>query len=177
MNKNIFIFVSILIFTPILSAQDIKPVLSTVKYQIVTESVLVSNDPQTLDIEINKETNEDIQSFILATTNLKTDLFVVSAKLNDEQIWLIRSDKAAKHNEVLAWNYNRKSSQLKLFPPGWRSNYRLELTLQINLIDEASDKDGENRSILAEAEVQGRTYLCTVQGRGNEVIIKNRDEQ
>ena len=176
MNKSIFYWALIFFFAPILLAQEIKPVISNVKYQIVTESLVLANYPQDLEIEINKEINENIQSLILGIPDLNAELYVVSAQLNGEQIWLIRSDNAARNAKVLAWNYNAKTSQLSLYPPDWRTNYRLEITLTIHLIKGTVDNITKIKKVIAEAEIQGRKYLCNVQGRGNEVIIKNKDE-
>ena len=99
---------------------------------------------------------------------------LVSARLNNESIWLVNADSKSERENVLAWNYDAEQSLLRLYPSDWQSGYDLELTVRVSILQPGLVKKSDTRSIALEADLGGTKYHCSPSGSGSDMTFKRK---
>lgn len=155
-----------------LFAQDTKPTTSSLTFEVLNTSLKMSKEPQNINILINCDGSQNIEAVTLKITQIKAVWSVVSAKLNDQSLWLIKSEDGGNKSNVLAWNLNTQDSELILFPNEWSTPYTMELEIQLNLDDIKNSQNEVPTTIIMEAIMAGISYQCSPTGRGNQLNMQ-----
>ena len=103
-----------------------------------------------------------------------TKLRIVSAKLDNEDIWLVNADSKSDRENVLAWEYDSDQNLLRIFPSDWQSGYDLELMVRLNILQPGLVKKNDTKSIALEADIGGTKYKCSSRGTGNDMTFKKK---
>ena len=162
----------ILINLQLIYAQNSNRKTSDIQINVNTESLEKSIQPQELLVEINKNIQVTPGFMSIGIENIESGLTLVSAKLNNEDLWLINSTASSTNEKVVAWNYDKENSRLVIYPYSWNSPYILDLNIQVNLKNISSIEDNTSTSIVLTSEISGRLFDALPTGRGNEIQIR-----
>ena len=165
-------FLILMIYPFLLIAQDTKPTTSALTFEVLSTSLQMSKEPQNIRIIISCNGSQDIESLTLKMTQIKALWSVVSAKLNNQPLWLIKSENMSNKDDVLAWNLSAQDSELILFPNEWSTPYVMELEIQLNLNDPKISQKEASTNITMEASMAGESYHCSPTGRGNQLSVQ-----
>jgi hypothetical protein len=150
-------------------SQQVKPVTADIALEVITQSLKLSQEPQRLVLKISCQSAQEIQCFDLKLTTVQAIWSVVSATLNDQSLWLIKSGMSVNQDKILAWDFSTEDSKLSLFTHPWQVPYVLQLELQVNLknINELSEDYADN--LILESIMSGESFQCSTIGRGNRI--------
>ena len=174
MIYRIFVIFGIFLSLISLCVQDNLPTYSAVQYEVRADSLLKTNEPQDLIISISASSSGGLAAFELKIYDLKVLWTLVSAKLNDEPIWLINTDSKSDKQNVLAWKYESEENLLRLYPSDWQSGYNLELMVRLSILQPGSLANNDSKSIALEADLGGQRYQCSPSGSGNDMTFKRK---
>jgi hypothetical protein len=155
-----------------LFAQDNLPVTSTVEYEVRADSLLKTNQPQELKILISCNSPGGQEAYEIKIYDLKVLWTLVSAKLNDEQIWLVNGDSKSENEQVLTWQNDSAQNLLRLYPADWQSGYRLEVTVRASILEPALLKRTGSRIVALETDSGGQKFQCSTTGSGRDMTFK-----
>jgi hypothetical protein len=172
MKKLCVVFLLLLINNQLLTAQNTNRRTSDIQINVKTESLEKSIQPQQLLCEINKNNQETPLSLSIGIENVDSDLTLVSAKINNTDLWLINSTVAATNDKVIAWNFDKENSRLLIYPYSWNSPYVLDLDIQVNLKNISSIETNSTTSITLTSELRSGLVDALPAGRGNEIQIR-----
>jgi hypothetical protein len=156
-----------------LYAQENLPTYSAVEYEIQADSLIKSNQPQDMLISISSSSG-GLDAYELKIYDLKVLWTLVSAKLNDEPIWLVNDDLKSDRENVLAWEYDSEQNLLRLYPADWQSGYELELMVRLSILQPGLVKKNDAKSIALEADIGGTKYKCSSRGTGSDMTFKKK---
>lgn len=165
----IILFASFPLF---LLAQTDRPITYDLTIEVLNETLKSNKDPQNIIVIINCNSAQDLQALTLKMNKMKSVWSVISAKINEQTLWLIKADVSASNDKVLAWNHKTESSELKLYPSAWQVPYVLELEIQLNLNDTNGSLKESTETLIMEATVSGTSYQCATEGRGNQLNLE-----
>jgi hypothetical protein len=171
-KKTAITFIFIVTFPFFLLAQTERPTTYDLTIEVLNEALKSNKDPQIISAIIQCGSAQDLQVLTLKMNNLKSVWSVISAKLNEQALWLIKSDVSANNEKVLAWNHETGSSELKLYPSVWQVPYVLELEIQINVTNTNRSLKEQSETLNMEATISGVSYRCAADGRGNQLNIE-----
>ena len=174
MLKRIFIILSIFLMLISLNAQENLPTYSAVEYEIQPDSLFKSNEPQDILISIFSSSSGGLDAYELKIYDLKVMWTIVSAKLNDESIWLVNDDSKSDRDNVLAWKYDSEQNLLRLYPSEWQSGYDLELMVRLNILQPGLVKKNDTKSIALEVNIGDAKYQCSPRGTGSDMTFKKK---
>jgi hypothetical protein len=157
-----------------LSAQDNLPVYSSVQYEVQADSLLKTNEPQTISISISSNSSTGIDAYELKINSLKVLWTIVSANLNSEPIWLINEDTNPDKENVLAWNYDPEENLLRVYPSDWQAGYDLELITRMSLLQPGLIDRSDSKNLSLETELGGVKYRCLPRGSGDNLTFKRK---
>ncbi|MCK5032341.1 MAG: hypothetical protein KAS18_01875 [Calditrichia bacterium] len=172
MKKLYIVSLVILINLQFLYAQNINRKTSDLQINVNTESLEKSIQPQELLVEINKNIQVTPGFMSIVIENLESGLTLVSAKLNNEDLWLINSTASSTNEKVVAWNYDKENSSLIIYPYNWNSPYILDLNIQVNLKNISSIDSNTSTAIILATELGGSLFEALPTGRGNNIQIR-----
>ena len=174
MFKRILIITGIFLSLISLYAQDNLPTYSAVQYEVQADSLFRSNEPQEVIISISSSSSPGPEAYELKIYDLKTLWTLVSAKLNNEAIWLVNADSKSDNQNVLSWNYDQELSLLRLYPPDWPSEYELEVTVRLSILEPGLVKKSNAKSLALEADLGGARFQCSPRGSGGDMSFKKK---
>ncbi len=167
------IFIIIILIVPLfLQAQTSYPQTSDIRFDVNTESLELTNKPQELAITIDKLNQEKPGSIKIDFEKIESVFTLISARLNGEELWLIKTNTSATNPKVLAWNFDKTDLKLVLYPSNWASPYSIELLIQVNIKNSSSMKDIESDIVNLKCELASGTFEALPSGNGNEIQIK-----
>lgn len=172
MNKNIIIFLILIFNLQILIAQNNNRTTSEIQINVLTESLEKTKQPQELSIEVNKNNLESPKNISISIEDVQSNLTLVSAKLNNQDLWLINSTTAANNEKVVAWNFDEETDQIQLFPFNWNSPYILELNIQVNLKNLSALENQQSTNIILTSELSSGIYEALPTGNGSEIQLR-----
>jgi len=172
MNKFYIVFLVFLINLQILTAQNNNRSTSEIQINVKTESLEKTIQPQELSVEINKNNQETPGFLSIGFDDIESSLTLVSAKLNNVDLWLINTTTSATNEKVVAWNFDKENSRLVIYPYSWNSPYILDLNIQVNLKNISSVKSNTSTAIILTTELRGSLFDALPTGRGNEIQIR-----
>lgn len=170
-KKSIICFI-ILFNLQFLLAQNSNQKTSDIQINVITESLEKTKNPQQLTIEINKNTLNTPANLSVEIENVDADLTLVSAKLNNQDLWLINTSTSANNDKVLAWSYDKETQQLKLYPYNWNSTYILEIDVQVNMKNISQIENQQSTNIILISEISGGTFEALPTGNGSEIQLR-----
>jgi len=174
MLKRILIILSIFLLQISVYAQENLPTYSAVEYEIQADSLLKSNEQQDMLISISSSSSGGLDAFELKIYDLKVMWTIVSAKLDNEEIWLVNSGAKSERENVLAWEYDSDQNLLRIFPSDWQSGYDLELMVRLNILQPGLVKKNDTKSIALEVDIAGTKYQCSPRGTGSDMTFKRK---
>ena len=152
--------------------QDEAPPTESVNVEVLTESLQITNKAQIISVRINCESVENVQFLSMKFSKSDAVWSVVSARLNDGQLWLIKADTEQNTEKVMAWNYDSVKKELLLYPGNWPAGYSLDVDIQVNFTDLISLKDQNVETIISEINLDGTTFRCSEVGRGSTIDLR-----
>ncbi len=167
-----FKFIAFLLLSTVLFAQQENLVTSAIKFEVVSESLQITEKPQTVSVKITCGSGDFGKFFNLRIAKTDAVWSLISARLNGDSLWLIQSNSAPSQNEVLSWETEKSKSQLILYPAAWQSAYVLDLEIQINLEQSSNIVKDTDEMILLGANLPSGSYECSPAGRGNRISFK-----
>ena len=171
--KNFYIvFLVFLINLQIVQGQNATQRTSEIQINVKTESLERTIQSQQLSLEINKNNLEKPGYLSIAIEDIETALTLVSAKLNNEDLWLINSRTSSSNEKVIAWNFDKENSRLEIYPYNWNSPYILDLNIQVNLKNISSIESNTSTTISLNTELGGSLFEALPTGRGNIIQIR-----
>jgi hypothetical protein len=174
MFKRILIIPGIFLSLISLHAQDSLPTYSAVQYEVQADSLFRSNEPQELIISISSRSSQGLEAYELKINDLKVLWTLVSATLNNEAIWLVNADSKSDNQNVLSWNYDPEQSLLRLYPQDWQSEYELEVTVRLSILEPGLVKKSDAKSVALEADFGGTKFQCSPRGSGGDMTFKKK---
>ena len=168
------IFLVIMIIPFVLLAQDTKPNTSALSFEVLNEALKMSKEPQSIKILLNCDGSQDLELVIIKMPQMQAIWSVVSAKFNDQLLWLIKSQSSSNNSNVLAWDLDKQNSELILYPNEWSTPYVLELDIQLNMKDIQDSQKDTDETINMEAVIAGVSYHCSPSGRGNQLRMQGK---
>ena len=174
MFKRIFIILSIFLLQISVYAQENLPTYSAVEYEIQADSLLISNEQQDMLLSISSSSSGGLDAYELKIYDLKVLWTLVSAKLNDEAIWLFNAGSKSDRENVLAWEYDSEQNLLRVYPSAWQSGYDLELMVRLSILQPGLVKKNDAKSIALEADIGGTKYQCSPRGTGSDMTFKKK---
>jgi hypothetical protein len=172
MHKLHVVLLVFLINLQFINAQSINQKTSEIQINVKTESIEKSIQPQELSLEISKNNQETPGFLSLGIENVESELTLVSAKLNGEELWLIKATTSSTNNKVVVWDFDKENSSLIIYPYNWNSPYVLDLNMQVNLKSISSIESNTSTSIVLTAEISSELFDALPTGRGNEIQIR-----
>lgn len=172
MIARISIFLVIGLSLVSLSAQDNLPVTSAAEYEVQADSLLRTNEPQDLQILITCNSPGGLDAYEIKIQDLKVLWTLVSANLNGEALWLVNAGKRSENENVLAWEYDREQSLLRLFPNEWAAGHQLEVAVRASILQPGLLKKTDSKVIALEADMGGQKFQCTTTGSGGDMTFK-----
>ena len=170
--KKYFIICVLIISSTFISAQNSNPTTNDIQYSVLSESIEKTNEAQELIIEIRKNTIETPNYIVVSLENMDSFLTLFEAKLDNEDLWLLKSNVASKDEKIIAWDYDKKTSQLFIYPYNWKTNYTLELNIQVNIKDISSVENKNSERVVVTADINDQLLNASATGRGNEIQIR-----
>ena len=164
----------ILLLLVSLNAQDNLPVYSAVQYRILTDSLSKSNEPQDMLISITNSSPGTVVAYELKIYDLKVLWTIVSAKLNDEDLWLVNRDSNPENENVLSWNYDSGKNLLRIYPPERQAGYDLEIMLRLSILQPGLITKSDSKNVSLEADLSGVTYTCLPRESGDLIKFKRK---
>jgi hypothetical protein len=174
MVTRISIILVIVISLISLNAQDNLPVYSVVQYEVQADSLLKTNQPQDVTISISCNSPGGLDAYEIKIYDLKVLWTIVSANLDDQALWLVNADSKSEKENVLAWYYDLEQNLLRLHPSDWPSDYTLELTVRVSILQPALLIKNDSRIVTVEADVSGQQFMCSPSGSGSEMTFKRK---
>ena len=157
-----------------LYAQDTLPVNSAMQYEVQADSLLKSNQPQNLQIIISCNSSAGLNFYEIKINGLKVLWTLVSAKLNEQPVWLVNSNTRTDNNKVLAWYYDSEQSLLRLYPAEWEATYVLDLTVSASILQPAKLSKSDSKLVSLEADLGGQKFTCVTTESGGEMTFKRK---
>ena len=155
-----------------LFSQDANQKTSNIQINVKTEFLEKTKLSQQLSLEIDKNTL-DIPEFLSITfDNIESVLTLISAKRNNEDLWLLNSSSASSNEKVINWNYDKENSRLFLYPYNWNSTYVLDLNIQVNFRNVSGLENVNSTNIVLNTELNGNILEALPTGRGNNIQIR-----
>jgi hypothetical protein len=164
--------IAFLLLSTVLFAQQENLITSEIKFEVDSESLQITEKPQTISVKIACESAEVVQFYNLRFAETDAVWSLISARLNGDSLWLIQSNSAPSQNKVLSWETEKSKSHLILFPASWQSGYVLELEIQINLEHTSNIVNDTDEKILLGANLPSGSYESSPFGRGNRISFK-----
>jgi len=172
MNKFFVVFFILLLSFQFLKAQNSNRKTSEIQINVKTEALEKTLQPQELSCEINKNNQETPGYLSIGIENIDSDLTLVSAKLRDEDLWLINSTVSSTNENVVAWNFDKENSRLVIYPYRWNSPYVLDLNIQVNVKNIPLIENISIATVSLIIELSGGLFEALPSGQGNEIQIK-----
>lgn len=160
-----------------LFAQDNLPVYSAVQYEVRADSLLKTNQPQDVTISISCNSSGGLDAYEIKIYDLKVLWTLVSAKLNDEAIWLVNAKSKSENEKVVAWHYDKDQNLLRFYPVDWQSGYSLELTVRASILQPALLENNDSKIVSLETDVGGQKYQCSTIRSGGDMTFKRKLRQ
>jgi hypothetical protein len=136
---------------------------TNVQYEILTESLTIGEEPYIAQIELQVQSPQEIDFITMDFDSLTTPIHLVTAELNGELLWLLRSEEKAANDQVLTWRYNTEETRLRIYPGNWPVPYRLILAVQIVMTQKEPIADILHLSV----QMNNSMSPCQTVGRGN----------
>jgi hypothetical protein len=155
-----------------LCGQDIKPVTTEIRYEVLDELIDVDQEEQALNIQVTSLTLTGIKYLSIGFEKIPARWSLISAELNGEKLWLVKADIHPGNDKVLAWDYSPGSNQIRLFPHTWQAPYVLDLQMQLNFESRVDSQETSDERVLVEAELSGTAFLATPTGRGDKINFR-----
>ena len=155
-----------------LPGQDIKPVTTDIRHEVLDELIDVDQEQQILNIQVTSLISSGVQYFAIGFKNFPARWSLISASLNGEILWLVKANVHPGNEKVLAWDYSPDSKQIRVYPHSWPAAYVLDLQMQLNFEDSFDTRENSDDIVLLEAELSGGAYLATPTGRGNKISLR-----
>jgi hypothetical protein len=174
MIARIFIVLVIGLSLVSLFAQDNLPLTSAVQYEVQADSLLRSNQPQDLTLIITCNSAAGLDAYEIKIHGLNVMWTLVSANLNNEQLWLVNADERSGRANVLAWEYDSEQALLRLFPNAWAAGHQLEVTVRASILQPALLKKTSSKLIALEVDMGGQKYRCETSGTGGDMTFKKK---
>ena len=171
MYKKSIIYLILLFNLQILLAQNSNQKTSDIQINVLTESLEKTKNPQQLSLEINKNTLTTPGYLSINFENVDAILTLVTAKLNNQELWLINNSTSANNDKVLAWNFDKDSQQLYLYPHDLNSTYILEINIQVNFKNVSAIENQQSATIILTSEISGQTFEALPTGNGSEIQL------
>lgn len=168
------ILVSVLLGLTIAFGQQITSQTNSVRAEVVTAELAKSAKPQSLSVTINCDELQKVSQFNLSINNADCRFALRSARLNNEELWLMRADAEAPNDKVLAWSESFDGKKLLLYPSAWNAPYILELDVQVTLKNSETLSKDQLLGFLVEAGYGNQIYQALPSGRGVDVKIVNK---
>jgi hypothetical protein len=157
-----------------LNAQDNLPTYSAVQYEVQADSILKTNEPQDMLISISCSSPGGLNAYEIKIDNLKVLWTLVSARLNEEPIWLLNADSKSDKDNVLSWNYDQGKNLLRLYPSDWQAGYDLEVIVSLSILQPALLVKNDSRIVTLETDIGGQKYKCFPRGSGGDMMFKRK---
>jgi len=145
---------------------------SDIQINVKTESLEKTKQAQQLSLEINKNSLDTPEYLSITIDNIESILTLVSAKRNNEDLWLLNSSSPSSNEKVISWNFDKEKSQLNIYPYNWNSAYVLDLNIQVNFKNISSIESETSTTIILTAELGGRLFEALPSGEGNNIQIR-----
>lgn len=172
MKKIIILLIFLLFGLQTTNAQNTNQKTAEIQISVKTEFLEKKIQSQQLLVEINKNNNDTTGYFGIEIKNTESTLTLVSAKRNNEDLWLLNSKSSVANENVLAWNFDKNNSKLILYPYNWNSPYLLDLNIQVNLKNISTIESNSSPEIILTAEVEGKLFEANPTGQGNKIQIR-----
>ena len=153
-------------------AQSANRKSTDIQISVNTESIEKTIQPQELVMEINKNIQGQPGFMSVGFENVESGLTLVSAKLNNDELWLINSAASSTNEKVIAWDFDEENSRLVLYPYNWNSPYVLELNIQVNLKNLSSIENSDNANVILTSKLSNEMVDALPTGNGNVIQIK-----
>ena len=99
-------------------------------------------------------------------------LNLLAAKANNEPLWLIRTDSVVNRENVIAWDYDRTTANLILYPANIKNPFVLDLEIQINLNKPESIDTNLEYILKSDAVLERGIFECSQGSRRNSISFK-----
>jgi len=167
-----YIFLTFFIAPIILSAQAVYPVNANIQVEVLTENKSVDDENQYIQVQLICQTSDEVNALNLRFEDRSARWTVVSAQLNGELLWLLKSSVRAPHENVLAWDFDENADQLNLFPANWQIPYVLDLQLQINMNSTEKPDNPLQEKVIVETSLPTGIYTASPTGRGDIITLR-----
>jgi hypothetical protein len=167
-----FIFFTLIISVSMLSAQAIKPNNSNIKLEVLNEDINPDEKNQIIRLQLTCETPEEVKSYFIRFEKTPARWAVVSAELNGESLWLLKTNARVTNGKALAWDFENNTDQLRLFPFNWQTPYVLDLQLQSDIHNHSKENDYSEEKVVLEADLESDIYTASPTGRGNIITVR-----
>lgn len=174
MNKLYLVILS-LIFPLFLFSQENLPVTQDVQVEVVTSELEKNSKSQNLQVKISCNAAAQGQKLILDLKEIKGLLMPISARRDDESLWLIKSADANENNIVLAWE-TIDDTRLQLAPGEWPLPYTLDLQIRVSFTNLKDVPNISGTQLDVTMLTGGSESLASPTGRGNQISLKNSRE-
>lgn len=172
MKKFYIIIIVFLVNIQLLYAQNDNPKTSDIQINVKTESLEKTKQAQQLSLEINKNSLDTPGYLSIAFDNIESVLTLVSAKRNNEDLWLLNSSSPSSNEKVINWNFDKENSQLNIYPYNWNSTFVLDLNIQVNIKNISSIESETSTTIVLTTELGGSLFEALPTGQGNNIQIR-----
>ena len=136
-----------------------------IQYELVTESITIGDEPYMVQVELQVQSSREIDLITLNFDSLNSQMHLVAAVLNGQDLWLVRREDKAANDKVLAWMFDDTDKQLVIYPDTWSAPYQLVLDIQVTLM-----RNQPVSSVLQmAAQINNSKLPCQTVGRGNSI--------
>jgi hypothetical protein len=171
MKKVIHVVSSFILLISLIFPQQELPVITEIKYQILSDTLKITTQPQIISVTIINESNEKITALKLGCEKLNMYWTLIQASLNGENLWLVQSEFSPVQKNILAWKYDQANHQLILYQENFSDPTNLELKIQLNLTGNSLSKKEFDDNIILEAITLTGVYNCN-SINGNKIYFK-----
>jgi hypothetical protein len=172
MKKYLLTFFSIFLTISSALSQQVLPVLTEIKYQVISDTLKITNKPQIITLVITNESGEKLNALQVRFAKLDMYWTLIRGSLNKKNLWLIQSDISPAQKNVLAWEYNEANKQLILYQENFSTPFRLELEIQLNLVEYSLNQKEFDDNIIVEAITPSGVYNCYSGDGSNKIHFK-----